>query len=44
MPDVDISADPGNLPEYDVDTPEVDVTTEEKTFTVPDVDIEPAGE
>lgn len=44
MPDVDVEAEGGNLPEYDVDTPDVDVGTEERTVTVPDVDVEPAGE
>ena len=27
------------MPEYDVDAPEVDVGTEEKVITVPDVDV-----
>lgn len=40
MPDVTVEG--GNLPEYDVDTPDVDVTTEETTIDVPVVDIEPA--
>jgi len=39
MPDVDISADAGNLPEYDVDAPEVKVGTTESTVEVPDVDV-----
>ena len=34
----------GNLPEYDVDAADVEVGTEEKTITVPDVDIEPADD
>ena len=42
MPNVDMSADPGTLPEYDVETPDVDVETEERTVTVPDVDVDPA--
>lgn len=42
MPEVTVEE--GNLPEYDVDAPEVDVEMEEKTVEVPDVDIEPAGE
>lgn len=37
MPDVDVQG--GQLPEYDVDTPDVDVKTEEKTVPVPDVDV-----
>ena len=32
----------GNLPEYDVDAADVEITTEQRTITVPDVDIEPA--
>jgi hypothetical protein len=27
-PDVDVNVDPGNLPEYEVEGPEVDVGTE----------------
>ena len=39
MPDVDIAvdADGGELPEYDVDTGEVDVGTETETVLVPEV-------
>lgn len=37
MPDVDVEG--GNLPEYDVDAPDVDVGTREETITVPDVDV-----
>lgn len=40
MPDVDIDAEGGNLPEYDVDGPNIDIGTEEKTITVPDIDVE----
>lgn len=32
----------GNLPEYDVDAADVEITTEQRTITVPDIDIEPA--
>jgi len=39
-PDVDVAVDPGEVPEYDVDPVDVDVTTEEKTVTVPDVDVD----
>jgi len=39
MPDVDVSAEGGNMPEYDVETADVDVGTKEKTVTVPDVDV-----
>lgn len=28
------------MPEYDVDAPDVDVGTQEKTITVPDVDVD----
>lgn len=34
----------GELPEYDVDAADVEVGTEEKTITVPDVDVEPSEE
>lgn len=37
LPDVDVKG--GNLPKYDVDAPDVDVGTKEKTITVPDVDV-----
>jgi len=39
LPNVDVSGDPGSLPEYDVDGPNVDVGTEEKSVTTPDVDV-----
>lgn len=44
MPDVDVSAEGGNLPEYDVDAADVDVTTEKREVTVPDVDVNMPGE
>ena len=37
MPDVDVEG--GQLPEYDVETADVDVGTKETTVTVPDVDV-----
>jgi len=37
-PSVDVEE--GELPEYDVEGPEVDVGTEEEEVTVPDVDVE----
>jgi hypothetical protein len=37
MPEVEVRG--GNLPEYDVDTPEVEVRTEQKEIEVPDVDV-----
>ena len=40
MPTVDVDAEPGTMPEYDVEGPDVDVTAEEKQVTVPDVDVE----
>ncbi len=38
MPDVNVEG--GKLPEYDVDTAEVTVTTETAQVTVPDVDVD----
>ena len=40
MPEVNVEG--GNLPEYDVDTPDVNVTTEEETIEVPKIDVEEA--
>ncbi|MBI1404010.1 MAG: hypothetical protein GC147_12455 [Porphyrobacter sp.] len=37
MPEVDVKG--GNMPEYDVETADVDVGTKEKTVEVPDVDV-----
>ena len=39
MPDVDVETEGGQLPEYDVKTPDVDVGTETKEVPVPDVDV-----
>jgi uncharacterized lipoprotein len=39
MPDVDVSAEGGQLPAYDVETADVDVGTQPATVTVPDVDV-----
>lgn len=44
LPDVDVSAEGGNMPEYDVDAADVDVTTEKREVTVPDVDVTMPGE
>lgn len=44
MPDVDVSAEGGKVPEYDVDAADVDVTTEKREVTVPDVDVTLPGE
>lgn len=41
MPDVDVSVEEGNLPEYEVDGPEVKAGTTEMEVEVPVVDIEP---
>ncbi len=38
LPTVDV--DPGQVPAYDVDAPDVDVSMEESTVEVPDVDVE----
>lgn len=53
LPDVDVDVSEGQLPEFDVDAPDVDVgtreeqvevpvgvETEERTITVPDVDVD----
>jgi hypothetical protein len=43
LPEYEIEqTEEGNLPEYDVDAADVEITTEERTITVPDIDIEPA--
>lgn len=41
LPDVDVEveADPGQLPAYDVDGPEVEVGTTEETIKVPEVEV-----
>lgn len=44
MPDVDVDVEGGNLPEFDVDAPEVEVKMEEKTIEVPVVDVEAVGD
>ncbi|MBA3564788.1 MAG: hypothetical protein H0W33_12430 [Gammaproteobacteria bacterium] len=38
LPDVDVEG--GEMPEYDVDAPDVDVGTREETVTVPDIDVD----
>ena len=40
MPDVDVNASGGQLPEFDVDAPEVTVGTENKTVEVPTLDVD----
>lgn len=39
LPDVDVNVSGGQAPAFDAETGSVDVTTEEKTITVPDVDV-----
>lgn len=38
-PEVDVDVEPGNLPEYEVEGPQVDVGTEQKEVTVPEVEV-----
>lgn len=40
LPDVDVNAKSGQLPEYEVETADVDVNTKETTVKVPDVDVD----
>lgn len=40
LPEVDVSAESGQLPEYEVETADVDVTTKQATVEVPDVDVD----
>lgn len=40
LPDVDVNATGGQLPEYDVDAPTVNVGTENKTIEVPTIDVD----
>lgn len=42
--DVDVNATGGQLPEYNVTTPDVDVGTENKTVQVPTVDVDVPAE
>lgn len=44
LPDVDVSAEGGKVPEYDVDAADVDVNAEKREVTVPDVDVNMPGE
>lgn len=39
LPSVDVDVDGGQLPEYDIDTADIDVGTREATVSVPDVDV-----
>ncbi len=40
LPSADVDVEPGRAPDVDVETPDVDVETREKTVDVPDVDID----
>jgi len=40
LPDVEVNASGGQLPEFDVDAPTVNVRTEKKTIEVPTVDVD----
>jgi hypothetical protein len=42
LPEVDVKG--GQVPEFDVETADVDVGTEEKTIEVPDVDVTMPGD
>ena len=44
MPDVDVNATGGQLPEYNVTGPDVNVGTENKTVQVPTVDVDVPAE
>jgi hypothetical protein len=37
LPEVNVEG--GNMPEYDVDAADVDITTDTATITVPDIDV-----
>ncbi|WP_411826290.1 hypothetical protein [Luteolibacter sp. AS25] len=43
MPEVEVKGET-KLPKYDVDAPDVDVTTKKKEIEVPDIEITPADE
>lgn len=40
LPDVDVTVEGGNLPEFDAEVGSIDVGTEQATVEVPDVDVE----
>jgi hypothetical protein len=40
LPDVDVQVEDGRMPDVDVTGPDVDVHTEEREVTVPDVDVD----
>ena len=43
MPEVNVTTNGGQLPEYNVQGPEVNVGTENKTIQVPTVEVTPAN-
>ena len=44
LPDVDVNASGGQLPEYNVEGPDVNIGTENKTVQVPTVDVDVPAE
>lgn len=44
MPDVDVNVSGGQVPEFNVTTPDVDVRMENRTVQVPDVDVKVPAE
>ena len=40
LPDVDVSVDGGELPNYEVETADVELKQKKSTVTVPDVDVD----
>lgn len=43
-PDVDVKAEGGDLPNYDVEPAQVEVSSDTQKVVTPDVDIKPASE
>jgi hypothetical protein len=44
LPDVDVNVSGGQVPEYNITTPEVNVGMENRTVQVPDVDVKVPAE
>lgn len=44
LPDVDVSVEGGNMPEFDVEAGEIETGTKEVTVTVPTVEVNPPEE
>lgn len=40
LPDVDVSVEGGNMPEFDVESGDIETGTEEVTMTVPTIEVE----